>query len=288
MRILLTGASGFLGGHLKARLERDGHTLSFLRRSENPRAFSTKWDAIINCAAELDEPSDMVQSNLTLVEQLLWIARANEVSKFIQIGSSSETGPVEGPRSEETHCQPSNLYEATKLAATHLCLGYALQYGMDVCVARPFSLYGPDDKPRKMLPALWRAFCSGSRFDCYAGGHDWIHVDDFVEGIVKLLAAPSEWTKGEVFHFGTGVCTSNVSIVHLFERAVGSQLNVVYHPEKLRPYDVTDWRADNALHIGQITKVCARTGWTPKISITEGISSLVMDKWFFEEQSTGL
>lgn len=231
-------------------------------------------DAIINCAGELDHQHCMFDTNVALTNDLLK-AFGNTAIKFIQIGSSSETGPIEGPRSEKSFCRPSNLYEATKLAATNLCLGYVAQY-LDVCIARPFTVYGPQDKPRKMLPTLWRAFCDHSQFDCYPGGHDWLHVDDFVQGIIDLLDAPPAVTKGQLYHFGTGVSTSNEQIVHLFEAAAGA-LNVTYHGTKLRPYDVMDWRADS---IKARSMLC----WSPKITIQEGITRLVMEQWFKEDQ----
>ncbi len=281
MHILLTGSTGFLGSHLKARLEEEGHTLSFLRHGEGPRNFSKKFDAIINCAGELDEVSDMVGTNLGLVEDLLHMAKRNGVAKFIQIGSSAETGPVEGLRSETTFCDPSNLYEATKLAATNLCVGYAREHKMDVSVARPFTLYGSNDKPRKLLPTLWRAFCEHQPINIFEGGHDWTHVNDFVEGIVLMLNAESAKTSGQIFNFGTGKSTSNIEVVRLFEKAVGGQLNVTIHSELYRDYDVLDWRADK-------TKALNQLGWVWKTTLEEGIKEIVMTEWFKHEKEPGL
>lgn len=276
MKILLTGSTGFIGGHLKARLERDGHQVYCLSRNGPAPDWGLGIGAVINCAGELDDLKLMTGANITLTEGALDTARAIG-AKVIQIGSSAETGPIEGPRSEETFCRPSNLYEATKLAATNLCLGYAAQFDLDVCVARPFTIYGPNDKARKMLPTLWRAFCDHQTFHCYPGGHDWLHVDDFVSGIVALLDAPPAVTKGQIFHFGTGINTSNQQVTEMFGHAVGGGFSVVHHTEKLRPYDVLDWRADS-------TKARALLGWEPQIPLGKGIHDLVMDRWFAEDK----
>lgn len=264
---------------MKRRLERDGHEVCPIGRgSPLPGFLPDGCGAVINCAAALDDVQEMASVNVLGTK--LWLDRVRElgIQRFIQIGSSSETGPVEGPRSETTFCQPSNLYEATKLAATNLCLGYSAEFDMDVCVARPFTLYGPNDKPRKMLPTLWRAFCEHQPFHCYPGGHDWLHVEDFVEGIVRLLNAPREATKGQIYHFGTGASTSNAGVVELFAKAVGSCPEMVYHSEKFRPYDVEDWRAN-------WSKAKARLGWEPKIGLAEGIRSYVNDEWFKQSPS---
>jgi nucleoside-diphosphate-sugar epimerase len=268
MRILLTGSTGFVGRHLKARLERDGHEVRPFYRGEI--SIPVYIDAIINCAGELDRADQMIGSNVKLVTDLLGLARTAHCLRFIQIGSSSETGPVEGRRSETTPCQPSNLYEATKLAATNLCLGYAQQFDKDICIARPFTLYGSNDKPRKMLPTLWRARQENLPFSCFAGGHDWLHVDDFVEGIVKLLHAPREATKGQIYHFGSEVCTSNSHVVEQFMEVAG-KLDVTYHTGRFRPYDVEDWCADSS-------KAKARLGWEAKISLEEGIHRFVNEQ----------
>ena len=273
MTILLTGSTGFIGSHVKIRLEKDGHNVICYRRDEDLPV--EKIDAVINCAADVLDHSKMEDSNIGLVQKLLSYSRNKNVSKVIQIGSSSEIGRVEGERRETDYCNPSNLYEATKLAATNLCLGYASEYGMDISVARPFTVYGKGEKTHKMIPAIWRAFCEREVFKCAPAGHDWIHVDDLVDGIIIMLLAPKNVTKGQVFHFGTGKNTSNEQIVRLFEKATGSRINVKIAVEKLKSWDVTDWRAD-------WSKAKNNLNWTPKISIEQGIHKLVNENGFTE------
>lgn len=274
MRVLLLGGNGFVGSHLRARLERDGHSLGYITRTGVTTVKGLGFcDAIINCAGQLDDSDQMVADNLTLVEWMLRLSRQGGC-RFIQIGSSAETGPMEGPRSESSFCDPSNLYEATKLAATNLCLGYAAQYGTDVVIARPFSLYGSNDKTRKLLPTLWRTWVDGKVFRCHLGGHDWLHIDDFVEGIITLLHAPRSVTRGQVYHFGTGINTSNAEIVRLFNRSVGGAgVNVEYVQYLYHPHDVMDWRANT-------TKTEDRLGWRSKVTVGEGIYRFVDTIWF--------
>jgi nucleoside-diphosphate-sugar epimerase len=277
MRIIVLGARGFIGSNLVKRLKRDGHEVQGLGRGED-----MLWGGevtIINCAGQLTDEECMYRDN---VEFLFRMLQRYRHKRFIQLGSSSETGPMEGPRREDVACHPSNLYEATKLAATNLCLGYAAQYDMNVSVVRPFSVYGPHDTPRKMLPTLWRAWKEDKEFVCYPGGHDWIHIDDFVDGVVAVLNAPAEKTKGQIFNLGTGICTPNSGVLDMFNKAVGSggvRFKVVL--DKLHSYDVTDWRADT-------TKTLMTLGWSAKIPIQEGIKRFVNDEWFIEERAPGL
>ena len=278
MRIIVVGANGFIGSHLVARLERDGHEVQSILRG-NREAFLRDPHAIINCAGQVNDRSKMYRDNVTLVYDLLESLRGE---RFIQIGSSSETGPVEGPRGETMICRPSDVYEHTKLAATSLCLAEAVLRDLDVVVARPFTVYGPHDKPRMMLPTLWRAWKDGTEFVCHPGGHDWIYIDDFLDGIVALLRAPRSTTKGQIYHFGTGVCTSNAEVIDLFNREAGSGgVRVRYSTEPFHPYDVKDWRAD-------ITKARTVLRWSPKVTIQEGIKRFVNEQWFTDEKSSGL
>lgn len=277
MKILLTGSAGFLGSHVLKRLRGDGHEVfCFSRCSQVDFSVKLPFDVIVNCAGQLDDPNKMMDDNVELTLILLGYVQYCMAKRLIQIGSSAETGPMEGPRSETTFCQPSNLYEATKLAATNLCLGYSNEYDLDIVVARPFTLYGPNDKSRKMLLTLWNAFCGHKSFKCGLGGHDWIHVDDFVEGIVTLLHAPREKTKGQIYHFGTGVNTSNDEIVRLFEESVGSKMTVE-RTDRIRNWDVIDWRAD-------WSKAQSQLGWSPKITVAAGIKKFVDEQWFGEDK----
>ena len=280
MKILVIGPNGFVGSHLTKRLRGDGHTLWFIHRNNFP-VLPDALDAVINCAARIDSTDTMYQDNVGSVIGWLQIARSRD-ARFIQIGSSSETGPVEGLRSETTVCQPSNLYEATKLAATNLCLGYAAEYETDVVVARPFSLYGPNNRPHKMLQTLWRTWKDEKEFVCYPGGHAWLHIDDFVEGIVSLLHTPYSNTQGHIYHFGTGISTQNKEIVSIFNESVGgSGVRVKHVQMKYRLYDVIDWRSDS-------TKARTHLGWEPKVNIHQGIRRFVHDQWFEEELSQSL
>lgn len=270
MRILLTGATGFIGSHLKTTLEVRGHVVTVYDRNAPLAPQLLDQDLIINCAGQLADPDLMWQANVYLTSLLLAGMKLTRTPQFIQIGSSSETGPMEGARREDSFCAPSNMYEATKLAATNLCLGYATQYDLNICVARPFSVYGPGDKPRKMLPMLWDHYVNRKPFNCYVGGHDWIHVDDFVAGILALIANPDK-TRGRIFNFGTGINTSNRDVVDLFNHSVGWDLIVVHHDAKLKPYDVTEW------YDGQY--LTTRTlDWKPTVSLLEGINSFVISQ----------
>lgn len=279
--ILLTGANGFIAGHIKTRLLELGYKVIEFTRADNSHIYSfraTGIDTIINCAAELSRESEMFDSNVKLVNNLLDFSQKERIAKFIQIGSSSETGPTDSPRKEDTFCSPTTIYEATKLAGTVLCLAYAKAYDMDICVARPFSIYGPGETPRKFIPQLWEALINGKIFELYPGGHDFIFIDDFVDGIIALLDAPQETTKGQIFNFGSGRSFSNAEVLGVFQELASEMLlgrTVTFHlnGKPYRPYDVENWQAD-------ITKSMTRLNWKPKTSLKEGLKKYIYWAWF--------
>ena len=280
MNILVLGVNGFIGQHLKKRLLGEGHTVVDGTRSyhfipdllldEDP------IDAIINCAGEITDKHRMFFSNVVLVDRMLRFAVDAKIPKVIHIGSSSEYGVISIPRREDMPCAATDLYSATKIAATTLCEGYAKQHQLDVCVARPFSLYGPDDTPRKLIPSLYRSFLEHSPVNIHPGEHDWIYIDDFIDGLIFLLTQPREVTQGQIFNLGTGISSSNLDVVDKLEAALGGQLFIRNQPARYHNYDTPNWVAD-------ITKM--RTlGWVPKHDLTSGLKAYVMAEWFKIDQ----
>ncbi len=278
MTILVHGAFGFVGRHLIKRLRSDGHLVTELGRDP----WEVKWqtyDVLINCAAELTNEDDMYASNVNLVHDLLRLVKQGLAKRFIQIGSSSEYGATNAVRHEDSVCIPSNIYEATKLAATALCQGYASRYNLDISIARPFSLYGPGDKLRKLIPSLYRSYIEHKPITLFPGAHDWLYIDDFIEGLILMLGAAPSVTKGQIFNLGTGFSSSNLAVVAALESALGSKLDVRYQTgARFHAHDVDNWVAD-------ITKARRLLGWAPKHDLQSGMHAYVMVEWFKEDQA---
>ncbi len=273
MTILLTGASGFVGRHLKKRLESKGHIVKCLGRFDS---VLYPIDAIINCAGELTAQDKMYESNTQLVQGFLSIMPGSPATKMIHVGSSSEYGVTNAPRREDSVCIPSNVYEATKLAATALCQGYAKAYDLDVVVARPFSLYGDGDKPRKLIPTLYRSYLDHTPINLFAGSHDFIWIDEFVDGLILLLNAPKAVTQGQIFNFGSGTSSTNDQVVAGLEKALGAKLDIRRRPGRYHAHDVDNWVAD-------VSKAKRLLGWSPKVSLNAGLKEYVMREWFAQD-----
>lgn len=247
MKILITGTTGFLGRSLKEHFEKNHTVVEWNRNDINISSFIMVHhpDIMIHCAGEIYKPEFMFSTNVDMVSCILNTIRDQSPhTKLIQIGSSSEYGPVARPTAETDPINPQNLYEATKGSATLLCQAYARQYGLDTCVARIYSGYGPYERPHRLFPKLHRAFFYNEPMSLFAGTHDFIYIDDFVRGIDILIN--SIWPKGEIVNLGSGVQYSNKEVLEVWEKVTGRVAPVTYEDRFLKAHDTKFWCCDTS------------------------------------------
>lgn len=265
MKVFITGATGFLGKHLLERVRANTYLFS---KGEDPAVLEKyQPDYVYHLAAEIYEEKEMIDSNIILTHKLLESARKVENLKaFIHIGSSSEYGRKKHPMSETDYLDPFTLYESTKGAASLLCQTYARSYGLPVMVARPFSLYGKYEPERRFIPTIIRKIRTGEELSIAPGVHDFIHVDDFISGLLLLANKP---TPGEIYNFGTGIQTSNEELVLKLEYLLKKTAVKTFIPI-IHAYDSDNWVCDNSK--------ARKLGWIPKYSLTEGLTKVIKEK----------
>lgn len=259
MNVLVTGVTGFVGKHLKTRLLRDGHTVINGTRDFPlvTEFLEEPVDAIVNCAGEITEQHLMYEANVALVHRLLVFAQRAGIPRVIQVGSSSEYGLMTEPRREDARCEPNDVYSATKIAATALCQGYCAT-GLSVFVARPFSLYGSGDTARKLIPRLIASAKGGPAVTVGPGFHDYLHVDDFCDGLIALMQEKK--TRFDIVNFGSGIETSNAELAALIPGA---------------RYDLKEQHLPVHRWIADTTRACERYGWTAKTDLVTGLRKIL-------------
>ena len=217
MKIFITGSSGFIGLNLVDYYTKRGHTVyQYLRIEKLNHALDRfKPDAIINCAAEIYNPEVMFASNIVIVQTCLEYVKNNPDCRMVQIGSSSEYGPTDHPTAETELLKPVDFYQATKGAASLLCQGWARLHRLPIWIVRPYSVYGPGERPHRLFPRLYRAFNYNEQMTLFQGHHDFIYINDFVRGIDLVL---QHWNlpSGEIVNFGSGWQTSNFDLYDLW------------------------------------------------------------------------
>ena len=246
MRAFITGANGFIGRNLIEQLQRDGYFCDFYQRTDviyelnkfNP-------DIIFNCAAEIYQPDKMFDSNIKLVNNILEWVKNNSNTRMIQLGSSSEYGPMPVASSENDRINPIDLYQATKGAATLLCQGYARQYHLDITIVRPYSVYGQHEKPHRLFPMLWKAAVLNQPMTLHAGEHDFIYIKDFIKGLLCIVNNTTDRI-GDIINLGSGLQYSNLEVLKIFEEVADTILPVTYIDQLAKSFESNVWKCNTS------------------------------------------
>jgi nucleoside-diphosphate-sugar epimerase len=248
MKILITGSTGFVGSNLVDYYTARGHDVRGYLRTENLADVLKEFapDAIINSAAEIYDPELMFFPNIVITQTCLeYVKTSKQWVRMVQIGSSSEYGPTDHPTSEDTLLKPVDYYQGTKGAATLMCQGWARQFNLPIWIARPYSVYGPGERPHRLFPRLYRAFSHRTPMTLYQGYHDFIYIDDFVRGINGLLM---EWDcePGEVVNFGSGRQISNFEVLDTWIKITHTDAPVSRVTEFSKAFENNVWVCDTS------------------------------------------
>ncbi len=276
MRILISGASGFLGTRLRQQLkEHQVRALSrkeFLLPSDKLKKVIETFNPqyIIHLAAYgnhyyQQDVREIYKANVNGTLNLLEASNGVKYKAFINIGTSSEYGKKNKPMKETDLLEPETFYAASKSATTYLCKVWAEQYNKPIVTLRPFSLYGPKEADFRFIPTIMKCIIDGKILKLSPGVHDWIYIDDFIEALM-LVAKNAKRLKGQVVNIGTGKQYTNKQVVELAQNLSSQGIN--YKEVKKRGYDTTrKWIANN--------KKIRKLGWKPKTSLIEGLREII-------------
>lgn len=310
MRILVTGAAGFIGSHLAERLATLNHTVIGLDCLTNfyPRALKQANVAVLrqhdvpvlplDLATDNLEPvlrdieviyhlaaqpgilatatfASYMRDNLTATHRLLEAAQQSSILRsFINIATSSIYG-TDATGSEEAVPQPTSYYGVTKLAAEQLVLAAHRDRGFPACSFRLFSVYGPRERPDKLYPRLIQAILTDQSFPLYEGSEDhlrsYTYVGDIVEGLVQPLTMLDR-CHGEIFNLGTQSAITTREGIRIVETIVGRSARTDKQPR--RPGDQTRTQAN-------IAKARRLLNYEPTTTPQEGLSQTVA--WYREQ-----
>lgn len=248
MKIFITGSTGFVGHNLTQYYTSRGHEVYAFRRDESLRDCLEQFkpDAIINSAAEIYDYEHMFEPNILMVQTILeYVKQCKQSCRLIQIGSSSEYGPTDHATAEDTLLKPVDFYQATKGAATLLCQGWARLHKLPIWIVRPYSVYGPGERPHRLFPRLYRAFTNNEPMTLYQGQHDFIYINDFVRGIDLVL---QEWdlAYGEIVNFGSGIQVSNFELLDIWEHVAEKTAPVAKVAEMRKAFENNVWVCDTS------------------------------------------
>ena len=306
MKSLVTGAAGFIGSRLCARLVADGHeVVGFdnlsdgsmsnlagvegvefherdLRDEDALNKAASGCEVIFHQAAmrsvprSMAMPGDTTDVNVRGTLNVLLAAHRNS-ARVVSASSSSVYGEQsEYPLHEGLRPSPQSPYAASKLAGEVYCQTWGKAFGVPTISLRYFNVYGPAQDPSSeyatVMPKFVLACLTGERPTIHGTGEqarDFTYIDDAVEG--NLLAArAAEANPGVVLNIGGGLQPTSVNeLLAIIAELTGTQ------PEPLhadpRPGDV--WLTDADVSLAQ-----RAIGYEPKVDIREGLRRSV--EWF--------
>ncbi|MDY7080213.1 MAG: NAD(P)-dependent oxidoreductase [Chloroflexota bacterium] len=292
-RVLVTGATGFIGRRLVQRLAQTGAQIYAGVRSADRMGFAThhspsvihqlifdlrdagavqaaiaetKPQVVVHLAAVRVtdsgvDPTLALAANTGGTLHLLEALRGQDVRRVVLVGTCYEYGAREAAEGLD----PSNVYAASKVAAWAFGRAYWRVHGLPVVTVRPFQVYGPGQPDRALISTAIRAALAGEDFPMTPGAQerDFIYVDDVVEGM--LTAAITPGIDGESLDLGTGQIHTIYQVVERIWAMTGARGHILAGALPYRPGEVMRMIAD----AGRTARL---TGWRATIPLKEGLS----------------
>jgi NAD dependent epimerase/dehydratase len=306
-KILVTGATGFIGSRLVERLVglgadvrafvhynsrsdygllellakdvleaveiapgdlKDGEAV---RRSVKDREIVFHLGALTAIPYSYRNPYDMVQTNVSGTANVLNAALEYGTSRIVHTSTSETYGTAQYQPIDELHpLVGQSPYSASKIGADKLAESYYLSFDMPVATIRPFNTYGPGQSARAVIPTIISQALAGDtiRIGSTDPKRDFNNVDDTVAGF--LAVADSDSALGEVINIGSGRTVSIAHVIEEVSRILGKEFEIVTDPARIRPE-----KSEVGLLLADTSKAERLLGWKPEVPLEEGLRRTV-------------
>ena len=242
---------------------------------------SMPFDQIIHLAARagvrpsLEQPALYQRVNIEGTANLLEAARKRGVKKVTIASSSSVYGINSNiPFSEEDPIFSTiSPYAASKLACEALGHTYHHVYGMDICMLRFFTVYGPRQRPDLAIHKFAKLLHANQPITVFGNGsssRDYTYITDTVAGVIACTQQEFGY---EIINLGESETVDLNRLIELLETALDTQADIIHQPEQ--PGDVP-------ITYANIEKAQRLLGYHPKTKIEDGIPKFV--EWFLQQQ----
>lgn len=312
MRVVVTGAAGFIGSHLCEALLAEGNEVvgvdcftDYYERAQKEANLDAARehptfelreidlrsgglddvlegaDVVINEAAMPGlvrswKDFDAYQScNLSAVQRLIEACQRQGVPRFVQASTSSVYG-ADAMGDEDQPTRPISPYGVTKLAAEHLLLAHHRSHGLPVLILRYFSIYGPRQRP----DMAYRIFCERLLADLpiviHGDGRQTRGNTYVTDCVAATMAAMRRGQLGHAYNIGGGEAIELLGALEVLADALEVRPRVEL--AEARPGDQHHTMADTG-------RAARELGWTPKVSPRDGL--VAEARWVRETKAAG-
>lgn len=304
MRVMVTGASGFIGSNLIPKLLAMGAEVHSVERyvagrfgkldSQVIRHFAELRDypalvqevkniqpeVVIHLAAlspvaySFDHPTEVLETNWLASLQLAEACRKNvpDLAHFISAGTSEEYGVTTlRPATEDSPCVPNSPYSCAKLASTQYFMYLLKAYDFPVTVMRCTNTYGRKNDAHFFVERAILQMLKNKDGEVYLGDpdpvRDFMYVDDHVEAYLNVLRN-REKTIGQIFNFATGRTLKVQEVADKIGDLSGFKGKIVWHSIPRRPLDIMN-------HTLSTAKAKSLLGWEAKVPLEQGLKRTI-------------
>ena len=315
MKILVTGAAGFIGSNF-VRMVATGHLQGIsgiqvldkltyagvkenLISAENSPGYQfiqgdicdldqvsqliSQVDAVVNFAAEshvdrsISGAADFVQTNIVGVQVLLDAIKASGRSiRFLQVSTDEVYGSIEeGSWTEEWPLLPNSPYSASKASGELLARSYYRTHGMDIVITRSSNNYGTHHFPEKLIPLFITNLIEGKKVPVYGTGEN---VRDWLhvdDHCRGIYQVLMNGRSGEVYNIGGGRELTNNEITSLILNAMGADETWIEYVEDRKGHDLR--------YSVDWTKINRELGYEPQVKFEDGLRETI--QWYRENEA---
>lgn len=314
MKILVTGADGFIGSHLTEMLLQKGYQVRALsqynsfnnwgwleqipagknleiisgdiRDPHYCKEITKNIDTIFHLAALIAipysyiAPDSYVDTNVKGTLNICQAAKENNVSRVIHTSTSEVYGTALYVPIDEKHPkQPQSPYSASKIGADMMAMSFYNAFNLPVTIARPFNTYGPRQSARAIIPTIITQIAGGIKeikLGDLTPTRDFNYVTDTCRGFIAL--AESENSIGEEVNIASNTEVSMKDTLELIRKIMNSDVRFITEEQRIRPEKSEVFRlwGDNSL----IKKL---TGYAPEYSLEKGLKETI--GWFTKTEN---
>jgi NAD dependent epimerase/dehydratase len=305
--VVVTGAGGFIGGHVVERLVRDGArvramcrynsrnergtldwlepnvlaevevVLGELRDVESVAAAIEGSEVVLHLGAQIAipysyvNPRDFLEVNVLGTLNVAQAALRHGVQRIVHTSTSEVYGTAQSVPITEVHpLEPQSPYAASKVGADKLMDSYHRSFDLPVCVLRPFNTYGPRQSARAIIPTIISQALAGPtlRLGSLHPRRDLTYVEDTAAAFVA--AATSEGAVGRTIQLGTNHDVSVGDLVDMVAEVLGRELTVETDPARVRPdKSEVERLISGPQHARELLD------WEPTVDLREGLARTI-------------